>query len=324
MRSQVQRGRASALSHNARRIDCEVRSTSRERPRAKDCRSTSVSRVHILVVMATNTPEAAVTALGFTEIEAAVYCALLRGGGATGYRLAQVIGKAPANVYQALAGLTQRGAVMVDEGETRTYRATEPRELLASLESAFGATRRKAEAVLTALRAPSEDDRIYQLKTPAQVYERAHAMIAGATEILLFDLFPEPLARLTPALLQAHERGVRVAGLVYADVTLPFPVAATPNVAAMERWPGLQLSLVADAREHLLALLSTDNLRVLRGVWSDSAYLACLQHSGLGAEVRLSAAAPKDQLGDIALLRAYPPGLRTLIGPREDTERGVA
>jgi len=278
--------------------------------------------------MTNNNPEASIAALGFTETEAAIYCALLRGGAATGYRLAQVIGKAPANVYQALAGLTQRGAVMIDDGETRTYRATEPRELLASLEATFDASRRKAETVLAALRAPAEDDRIYQLKTPVQIYERAQAMIAGAKEILLFDLFPEPLLRLTPALLQAHDRGVRLAGLVYAEAAFPFPIARAPRGAALDRWPGLQLSLVADAREHLLALLSADNLRVLHGVWSDSAYLACLQHSGLGAEIRLSAAAAEanDRLGDIALLRAYPPGLRALIGPRENTEneRGAA
>jgi HTH-type transcriptional regulator, sugar sensing transcriptional regulator len=278
--------------------------------------------------MTNNSPEATVTALGFTETEAAVYCALLRGGAATGYRLAQAIGKAPANVYQTLASLAQRGAVMIDDGETRIYRATEPRELLASLESAFEASRRKAETALAKLRTPPDDDRIYQLKTPAQVYERAQAMIAEAKEVLLFDLFPEPLSRLTPALLKAHNRGVRLAGLVYADVTLPFPIAAAPRGTVLHRWPGLQLSIVVDASEHLLALLSGDGSRVLHGVCSDSAYLACLQHSGLGAEIRLSALAPDahDRLGDIALLRAYPPGLRSLIGPREraKTKRGTA
>ena len=278
--------------------------------------------------MTSNIPESAVAALGFTETEAAIYCALLRGGAATGYRLAQAIGKAPANVYQALAGLTQRGAVMLDDGETRSYRATEPRELLSSLESAFDASRRKAETALANLRTPADDDRIYQLKTPAQVYERANAMISGAKEILLFDLFPEPMVHLMPALLRAHRRGVRLAGLVYAEAELPFPATTVHRGETLERWPGLQLSLVADAREHMLALLSDDNTSVHHGVWSDSAYLACLQHSGLGAEIRLAVISPKanDRLGDIALLHAYPPGLKALIGPRvaAKAKRGAA
>jgi sugar-specific transcriptional regulator TrmB len=272
------------------------------------------------------TAESAMAALGFTEIEAAIYCELLRSAASTGYRLAQAIGKAPANVYQALAGLAQRGAVMVDDGETKTYRATPPAELLGALQHAFDASRQEAQAALAALHAPAGDDRIYQLKVPAQVYERAESMIAAAREILLFDLFPEPLARLAPLLARAHGRGVAVAGLVYGETPeLPFPVAAARSrVVVAGRWPGLQLTLVADASEHLVALLSPDGLAARHGVWSDSAYLACLQHSGLAAEIQLQTASPgaSDPFGGLSLLSAYPPGLRALIGPRADPEQG--
>jgi len=263
-----------------------------------------------------------ITAFGFTETESAVYCALLRGGPATGYRLAQAVGKAPANVYQALAVLAQRGAASVDESEAKTYRATPPSELLGALKTAFDAAHRDAEAALATIRPHGVDDRIYHLKTPNQVYERAEGMIADAREILLFDLFPGPLARLRAALLDAHGRGVRLAGVVYSPTDVPFPVAVQSCSVVAERWPGQQVSVVADAREHLLALLSSDGLQVRHGVWSDSAYLACLQHSGLGAEIRNLAAhlGAAEPLGDIALLHAFPPGLRALIGPREDAD----
>lgn len=274
--------------------------------------------------MTNNTPEAAVIALGFTETEAALYCELLRGGASTGYRLAQAIGKAPANVYQALANLTQRGAVMVDDGEAKTYRATPPAELLNGLQRAFESSRREALAALAALKTPAADDRIYQLKAPGLVYERAASMIAAAREVLLFDLFPEPLALLAPLLKAAHARGVAVAGLAYADAPdFPFPVAlARYRALVPARWPGTQLSLVVDAREHLVALLSPDGQAVPHGVWSDSVYLACLQHSGLSAEIRLSLREPGegDPLEDLSLLRANPPGLRALIGPKEGND----
>ncbi len=208
---------------------------------------------------------------------------------------------------------------MVDEGETKTYRATPPSELLANLQRVFDASRYEAQTALEAVHAQAEDDRIYQLKSPGQIYERAQSMIAGAEEILLFDLFAEPFAQLEPALKQAHARGVIVAGLVYGVVpSLPFPVAmARSSAIVAERWPGLQLTLVADAREHLVALLAKDGVTMLRGLWSDSVYLACLQHSGLAAEIQLSAVdpVPVSPLASLSLLRAYPAGLTRLIGP---------
>lgn len=261
-------------------------------------------------------------------MEAAVYCELLRGGPATGYRLGQSIGKAAANTYQALAQLTQKGAVLVDDRDAKTYRATPPAELLAALERGFVDRRAQALGALEALKPAGPDDRIYQLSTPAQVFERAAAMIRRAKEIVLFDLFAAPLAQLAPQLAQAHGRGLAVAGLAYAETpALPFTVVTSRNAAvAAERWPGQQVSLVADAREHLTALLTPDGQSVRHAVWSDSAYLACLKHSGLASELRVSHLAPSDAdpLNALSLLRAFPPGLRTLIGPAREAQDHVA
>ena len=270
--------------------------------------------------MTTNgsTPTQTLVGLGFTEMEAAVYCELLRSGPATGYRLAQAIGKAAANTYQALAALTQKGAVLVDDRESKTYRAVAADELLAALQRSFDGRRADAKAALDSLQASVPDDRIYQLSTVAQVYERAAAMIKRAEEIVLFDLFPAPLAKLTPKLVEGHANGVVIAGLSYVSPpALPFTVAISGSAGVVaSRWPGQQITLVADAREHLVALLSPDGGAVRHAVWSDSAYLACLKHSGVAAEIRMSAPAD-DRLEAIALLQAFPPGLRTLIGPRD-------
>ncbi|HWE45163.1 MAG TPA: helix-turn-helix domain-containing protein [Caulobacteraceae bacterium] len=279
--------------------------------------------------MTTNSapPEQALTALGFTEMEAAVYCELVRGGPATGYRLGQAIGKAAANTYQALASLTQKGAVLVEDREAKTYRATPPAELLAALERGFVDRRAQAMAALEALKAAAPDDRLYQLSTSAQVFERAAAMIRRAQAIVLFDLFPGPLERLAQPLAQAHARKLTVTGLTYAaPPALPFPVVASNATGVVaERWPGQQISLVVDAREHLTALLSLDGRSVRHAVWSDSAYLACLKHSGLAAEIRVSGLPEEeDPLSALSLLRAFPPGLRTLIGPPEPAAHGDA
>lgn len=269
----------------------------------------------------THNAVAALTALGFTETEAVVYCELLRAP-ATGYRLAQTVGKSPPNVYHALGALHQKGAVLADDSDGRVYRAVAPAELLAGLERQFGSRREQALGTLAAIRTDAEDDRIYHLKSIDQVLARARRMIADAKEILLFDCFPGPFATLRAELADAAARGVRVAGIVYEAVAEPAfaTVRSPPRPGIIDRWPGDQLSLVADAAEYLLALLSRDHRQVRHAVWSDGAYLSTLQHNALASEIRLCRIAPddRDALADIALLHALPPGLRKLIGDASD------
>jgi len=267
-----------------------------------------------------NDAEQALAALGFTELEARVYCALLASGPATGYRLAKLVGKAPPNVYQALAALGRKAAVLVDETEPRTWRAARPAELLAVLGGTFASRQADAERKLASLAAAPADDRLYQISDPDQVLERARAMLAGARDIVLFDLFEAPLAALREPLEATAARGVTVAGLVYGPTAPMAGVTARPAAGASvarDRWPGAQLSLVVDAAEHLVALMTPAMDGVRRAIWSDSAYLSCLQHSGLSAEIRLTGldAAVAEPLAGLSLLGAAPRGLRALIGP---------
>lgn len=259
------------------------------------------------------------TSFGFTGLEAEAYCVLIEGGPATAYRVAQRLGKPVANLYQALAGLARRGAVEVDEDGPRTYRAVEPEALLGRLDRDFQARRLAAAAALAGLRRDEPDERIYQIRDHAQAVERARLLIGGAREILLFDMFPDVVEELAGALDQASARGVLVAGLVYAD---PPPMRALTARSALppsllDRWPGRQLSVVADAARYLIALLAADGDAVVRAFASDSPYLACMQHSGLSAEIRLAAllCEGSDPLRPTSLLASYPEGLRTLVGP---------
>lgn len=257
---------------------------------------------------------------GFTELESRVYCALLSQSPATGYKLARAVGKAAANTYQALAVLVQKGAVIGDESEPRSFRPVPPAELFSRLRQSFDAQAQVAEQRLSALFAPSPEDRLYQLKNLPQALERARTLIAGARETLLFDLFPMPLAQLRPELDAAHARGVRVGGTTYEPLgaEAAFTHLLSPGAGFVaERWPGHQITLIADGREVLLALVAPDGLSLHHGFWSDSAYLACLHHSGLAAEMRLSAALAEgaaDPLHRFGLLSAAPAGLRGLVG----------
>lgn len=78
------------------------------------------------------------------------------------------------------------------------------------------------------------------------------------------------------------------------------------------------MSLIADAREVLLALIAHSGENLLHGMWSDSEYLACMHHSGLAAEIRLSSksGSEHDPFEHLSLLTAKPPGLKHLIKPK--------
>jgi len=62
---------------------------------------------------------------GLTGIEAQVYEALLRHGAMTGYEVSKETGISRSNVYSSLAGLTDKGAAYLSEGEAAKYIAVE-------------------------------------------------------------------------------------------------------------------------------------------------------------------------------------------------------
>ncbi len=256
----------------------------------------------------------ALAELGFTDLEAQLYCALLKRAPLTGYRLAQTVGKAAANVYQALVALEQKGAVVAETGDTKSYRPVAPVEMMAALQARFSACQSAAANALERLHTPAQSDKIFQLRNAGQAVERARQMIESAREIVLFDLFPGPFRILKPQLTLAAARGVRVAGVVYSEESCDdFQCVRSHGQGRVpDQWPGSQLTLVADAREFLVALLSDDVEELQHGLWSDSLYLACLQHSGLACEIRLSALGLRneDPLANLSLLPAMPEGLR--------------
>jgi len=260
--------------------------------------------------------------LGFTEVEAKAYCELLRTGPLTGYRLASAIDKAPSNIYQTLDSLSRKGAVLADNTEPKTFRAVPATELLSSLERGF---KRRKQGALQSLRAIPHSaplDRFYSLRTVEQTYERARMMLGKAKEIVLFDLFPQPLRVLNVALQKAASRGVVIGGIGYGpQLSQSFlQMWNHPWDLVANTWPGLQVTVVVDARECLIALLSKDGEEVKHSMWTDSVYLSCLQHSGLACEIQV--AAKKREVSDpivtMGLITTPPIGLRILAREAEN------
>lgn len=269
------------------------------------------------------TPETALTEFGFTDFESLLYCELLRQGPQTGYRLAQLVAKAPANTYQALKALAQKGAVVVSEGagESKTYRPVAPEELLSTLSQTFEARRDEAIDAFSAIEALPTEERVYQLQTVSQTIERAHTMLATAEQIVLFDFFPPIFELMRDSIRRAQDRGVMVAGIAYeADHAEPsIPHNPTAGQVISELWPGNAMVLVADASQMLVSQLSRDLQELLNGIWTDSVFLSATYHSALAAEICLVAlkAEPPEPLRNVSLFRGRPPGLERILRETE-------
>ncbi|NNE42736.1 MAG: TrmB family transcriptional regulator [Gemmatimonadetes bacterium] len=228
--------------------------------------------------------------LGFTALEAEVYTYLLREAPVTGYRIAQALRKPAPNIYKAIESLELKGAVLVEEGASRRCRPVPPDELLGHLERRFRDDTRRAAQLLADVSQSPPDDRVYTLRSPDQVLERARRMLADAREVVLADVFPLPLAELRKDLEATARRGALVTVKVYEPTDVAGARVVTDGRADIfERWPGQWVNLVVDGREHLVAFLSPDGKSVHQAVWSGSLYLSWVYHSAVGAEMSLDA-----------------------------------
>ena len=233
--------------------------------------------------------------MGLTALEATIYLHLARSPRSTGYRVAHALGKPTANVYAALESLRKKGAIVVEEGDSRVFRALPADTLQRVLEEKFKERTGRLGEVLAQWRQGADDAGVYQLGEPEQVYAQAHAMLRKAKTVVLADLFPGPLARLAGGLEKAAGRGATVALLAYE----PAAVAGVEVVIGhrggdvLARWPGQWISLVVDGSEYLIALLSADGSSVVHSTWTRSPHLAWVHHSALCGDMiatRLTAA----------------------------------
>ena len=226
--------------------------------------------------------------LGFTQMEAGVYAYLLAHPPATGYAVAKALGKPAPYVYRAVESLLQQGAVLVDDSRTRLCRAVPFEEFLDQLKRRFELQCTQATERLKQIAPPAEDDRVYRLTTVDQVFERCRAMLAGAKEVVYLDLFPEPMARLRPAIADAAGRGVRIALQVYepTDLIVAWTTVFPPD-RLVKGWPRQWTRLAVDGTEHLTALLTEDGRQVYQAMWTSGPILAYLQARSLGSEILL-------------------------------------
>ena len=223
-------------------------------------------------------------ALGFTEIEAAVYTFLVEHSPATAYRVAHGIGKPVANTYKAVESLRAKGAVLVNKTGSRLCRAVPPPQLLRKMEAQFKRHHQLAERSMAHLNTAHRDEEIYALTSKGEILSTCTALIERAEDVVLIDAFPQILDQLLEPLGAAIVRGVGVAAQIYSPIELPGARLVKEDAAdaALERWRGQWLCLIVDGAEYLYAYLDEAGLRVHQALWSRSAFISWPQHSYLG------------------------------------------
>ena len=128
----------------------------------------------------------ALIGFGFTALESEIYAFLLQEHPATGYRVAQSIGKPAANVYKALEALERKAAVLVDGANSKEYRPVAPDRLFGRLEKEFTNSKSSAVKILSALGKPDSSGRIYTLSSRDQAVAQARAILSSAKDTSLF------------------------------------------------------------------------------------------------------------------------------------------
>jgi sugar-specific transcriptional regulator TrmB len=230
--------------------------------------------------------ESALTPLGFTPTEAAVYVQLWRGGDQTAYAVAKALGKPAPQVYAAMDSLKQKGAALSGGAEPRVWAALAPAVLLRKLESEFTEQRARAEDLLSNLGVSSWAGEVYRLTTSEQVLARVREMLTCATSSVLLDCFPAPLSVLREDIEATAQRGIAVGVIVYTiDVRLAGARSVRSSLAeaVLRDVPGEILQCSVDGAHYVAALFEPAG-RLRTGFWTENPLMAGLAHNGLATE----------------------------------------
>lgn len=228
--------------------------------------------------------------LGFTELESEIFVYLVQHSPATGYRIAKAIKRSNANTYKAIESLEAKGAILVESARNRLCRAVPVDELLTQLERRFHDRRKTAADLLKNLKAAPEDERIYYLATPDQVYERARRILEECEQTVMLELFPEPLEALRSPIEETAGRGIRVSTRIYESAAIEgVNVIVSPTGAeSLRTFPLQLLSLFADGSQFLIALIEPGGQALHQAIWSASPFMSWSYYTFVFSDFMLS------------------------------------
>jgi sugar-specific transcriptional regulator TrmB len=226
--------------------------------------------------------------IGFSEYEAKAYIALLRESPATGYQLSKVSGVPRSMIYEVLAKLTARGAAMtLRTGGSTKYAPVPAVEFLDQLHRDHEEIIDSLKDDLSAFASAPNLEHVWNIVGHDNIMARAMEMIQQAASQAYLAVLPATLGTLTPALVDAIERGVRVVVYTTSDLDLPggrVVVVPTPE-EALGQAGALGMILVIDGEELLIGEWLTATHA--RASWTSSPLLVFVAEHHLRTDLYL-------------------------------------
>lgn len=195
--------------------------------------------------------------LGMSLYEAKVYLGLLRHGPQNGNEVAKSAGIPSSKVYSTLEKLANEGVVhTVTTNAGTQYISIAPDELVHRLRQEFDEPIAYLEKALPELAGFEPASEVLTVTTLEAIRENSRFIISDARRELYVSIWQDDMEELRDALGEAHERGVRVFGMLYGD-ELPHDVGSwmlhSYQQIVADRLGGRMLTLVADGEEALIA-----------------------------------------------------------------------
>jgi sugar-specific transcriptional regulator TrmB len=199
--------------------------------------------------------------VGFSLYEARVYVALLREGSQNGNEVAKRAAVPSSKVYAALDKLAAAGFVQSSRRGTLTrWAALPPEELIARLRKHYNEPLDFLVEELPKVQTAEPSEPFLTVSGIPAMHEAAAALIDAARVEIHISCWQADLDALREALIAAHERGVRVFGMLYGEEEPPpgsWLHHHYEDIVA-DRVAGRLLALVADDREALIARMPDD------------------------------------------------------------------
>lgn len=166
---------------------------------------------------------AALIRLGFSQYEAQAYCALVGKEPLNGNEVSRHAGMPPSKVYETLARLETKGAVLVNRSEPIRYSAVPYPDVLAALTARFDADVATATAALDQLPAADQPGLVWSLYDNDAIVRAFARVITAATRSIFAGIWDEELDQLGPLLEAASADGIDTHVAIYSERTLTGP-----------------------------------------------------------------------------------------------------
>lgn len=193
--------------------------------------------------------------IGFSELEARAYLALLQGSPMTSDLLAQVAG-VPDSLGSRIAGqLVEHGAaVTLPSAAALKYAPIPADELLDRLQQEYVDLIAAAKKDLRSYGSPLGPNAVWNLEGEANILARAEALIDQASKRIYVGALPATIEALRPALGLALDRGVQMVVYTTRQIELAgarLIVTPCPE-PELQQMSGAGLILVRDGQEALI------------------------------------------------------------------------